>query len=557
MRFLESLAGWAWETSLAASVLIAIVFVFRLALRKSAPPALMHLLGLVILARLLLPSAPQSPASVFNLVEQPVPKMAPLAVSIPVITIAEPLPALSPKRSISVREYLPMIWALGGLIILGRVLQQHWRVRRWVKKGTTITNEVLVEARKLSGLKRAPLLKIVPEVKVPALLGYFRPVILLPSTYAEKGDLRLIFLHELAHVRRRHVLVNWVIILAQTLHWFNPLVWLAMRRLRADQEILCDQDVMRLIGADETQSYGETLLALASNTARPLPTILPISTNFKQMKERIRMITQFKPVTKRLVILGTLLAMTLSVVTFTRAVDTKAPTAPPNEPLKKRSANEERERTEVRLNSLRNEMERLTVQIEDREEQLAKVREMIPNLQVLEGGESDAVKSFEKDRIVADGEYVKIRRLYESLKNMKRSDLRGAIPTAWHDQNLDQYLSDFGKAQQQLAVVSKDYSEDHPEVQRLAALLKTVDKQIESRIDGVIAGLAVTTEVKKDVMEMISKRIEEVKSRDSESLSHARRYFRLKRDLETMQKVRDGLHMRVLQEEIESRIPKD
>jgi len=505
---------------------------------------------LVILARLLLPTAPQSPVSVFNIVPEE-PLRTPLHVSIPM----PPPEGSTLKHSVSTSQLYPIIWALGIALILARVLQQHWRVRGWVRNGKATTHPALEEARFEHGLRKTPALKIVSQIQVPALFGFFRPTILLPEQLAQSPNLKLIFLHELAHVRRRHVLINWIIIIAQAIHWFNPLVWLALRRLRSDQEILCDLDVVRIIGERETQSYGETLLALASNATRPLPTVLPISTSFKQMKERIRMLTTFKPVTKRLIVLGAVLALTLSVATFTRAVDAK--------PVEKRSAESRKtritdeERTSIRLNLLRNEMERLTAEVESREDELSKLRERIPNPAILEGRESEEIKQLERDRILADGERVKIDRIYESLKTKPKSELRDAIPTTYPDDRLNDLLTTLAKTDQQLAVFSKDYSDDHPEVQRLRSVRKTIDAQIEHRTEGILSGLKITVQARTDVAEILARKIMEFKKRDSESLGYARNYIRVKRDLETMQKVRDNLHMRLLQEEIESRIPKD
>src|SRR6185295_12768642 len=136
--------------------------------------------------------------------------------------------------------------------------------------------------------------------------------------------LRIVCLHEIAHFKRLDVFINWLMIIAQTLHWFNPLVWLTMRRLRADQELLCDGDVMRLLHPDEHRAYGETLLALASPRSYTLSTLIPVSSSFKQLKERIAMIKQFKPLSHRL-LLFTLppLAAVLAILTFTAAANKK------------------------------------------------------------------------------------------------------------------------------------------------------------------------------------------------------------------------------------------
>jgi beta-lactamase regulating signal transducer with metallopeptidase domain len=559
MRELTAVAGWVWENSLAASVLIGLVLTFRIALRRSAPPQLMYWLGLLIMARLLLPSAPQSPASVFNLVESSV--HGPTDIVAPTVLIStKPVPS---QADFNFYDYLPALWILGAALLFGRALQQHGRVWRWVKEGKPVTDErvlgVLSDACREHRIKRPPGLRIVSKIGVPALFGFFRPVILLPEEMNKRDDLHLIFLHELAHIRRRHVLVNWIAIIARALHWFNPLVWLALRRLRADQEILCDLDVTRIIGAEQTRSYGETLLALASSAARPLPTVLPISTNFKQLKERIHMITQFKPVTKRLLVLGFLLAATLSVVTFTKAVDSKpSKSRPVVEKKENQGAAEERARN--RLNIMSDELARLTAQIEEMQEQMYKIR-VTEGLAITASGdglrEDGRIQDLEKELLQAQRDSSTIRSLYDALRKKKREEVRQAIPTTYPDEHLNQRLAELSKAEQQLASLSKDYSDDHPEMVRVKELLKKINRQIEDRTDGILNGLQNSVEAREKVAEMIAKKLDETRLKESKMQRESHQYFRMKRDLDNMQKVRDGLYVRLLQEKIESRIPKD
>src|SRR5258708_26996459 len=81
------------------------------------------------------------------------------------------------------------------------------------------------------------------ELKSPALYGFFRPRLLLPEGMADTfsaSELKYIFLHELAHIKRLDMAVNWLMTALQILHWFNPAIWLAFARLRADRELACD-----------------------------------------------------------------------------------------------------------------------------------------------------------------------------------------------------------------------------------------------------------------------------------------------------------------------------
>ena len=82
----------------------------------------------------------------------------------------------------------------------------------------------------------------------PAVFGLRRVCLLLPESVAAQlsgREMRLVFLHEMAHIRRHDLTLNLLLMAVQFLHWFNPLVWLATHRIRADGELVCDDMVMK------------------------------------------------------------------------------------------------------------------------------------------------------------------------------------------------------------------------------------------------------------------------------------------------------------------------
>ena len=90
-------------------------------------------------------------------------------------------------------------------------------------------------------------------------MGLFQPTLLLPVHVRDKFDpteLRLIFLHELAHLKRGDVIAQGLIALLQILHWFNPILWFAFRRMRIDREPATDALVLSHTGEDEKERYG-------------------------------------------------------------------------------------------------------------------------------------------------------------------------------------------------------------------------------------------------------------------------------------------------------------
>src|SRR5690606_35874124 len=97
----------------------------------------------------------------------------------------------------------------------------------------------------------------------PAIMGLLRPRLLIPDGYAEQlsdNELRLVIRHELGHWRRRDLVAQALLHAAAIVHWFNPLVWIAIRAASRDCELACDEFVLRRARPEESRAYGATLL---------------------------------------------------------------------------------------------------------------------------------------------------------------------------------------------------------------------------------------------------------------------------------------------------------
>ena len=154
------------------------------------------------------------------------------------------------------------------------------------------------------------------RVSSPCLVGWAHPCLLIPTGLVQeltKNELKLVFFHELAHLRRRDVAVNWVLSAVQIFHWFNPLVWLVARELRTAREEACDAAALATTpGAN--RSYGETILKMLERTSLSServefvhwPGMMSMVENqssaMSQLAQRLRAISRFRPGTRTWVV---------------------------------------------------------------------------------------------------------------------------------------------------------------------------------------------------------------------------------------------------------------
>jgi len=175
-------------------------------------------------------------------------------------------PASAPAFPRTLPAWL-MLWTAGLALVFARLVAGYawvaWSARRSERITAGAWRTLVERLARTIGLASEPPLLRAPGTAMPMAWGVLRPVVLLPGGADAWPDDRreVVLLHELAHIRRRDCLTQ---ALAQTvcaLYWFNPLVWLAARRLRAERELACD-DLVLQSGA-EGPSYAAHLLELA------------------------------------------------------------------------------------------------------------------------------------------------------------------------------------------------------------------------------------------------------------------------------------------------------
>jgi beta-lactamase regulating signal transducer with metallopeptidase domain len=160
-----------------------------------------------------------------------------------------------------------IIWIAGlaaSLLVLAAGLARlAWIASRARRATSGRLADIAADISRAFDLRRPPVLLQSDHPSLLVTWGTWRPKVLLPSeasTWPEER-LRIVLAHELAHVRRGDWLVQMAAEVLRSTYWFNPLVWLACRRLRLESERACDDAVLGL-GVDGSE-YASELVTLA------------------------------------------------------------------------------------------------------------------------------------------------------------------------------------------------------------------------------------------------------------------------------------------------------
>jgi bla regulator protein blaR1 len=568
-QFAGDALAWLWQTSFVTAVLATIVLLFQFVFARWLGPRWPYVLWLLVIVRLMLPFGPESTLSVLNLYavpKSPVIAMTPISIE-PVTSTQGVRPQSAPPPRVSWSMLVVAAWFLGASGYLLACIVQYRRLHSWAYGQLPFVDSrvaaALRSAQELLGFE-GPLPRLVESrsMAVPAVLGILRPCLLLPKASLDTWqdeELKLALLHELVHVRRRDNLLNWALIFIQAVHWFNPLVWLVLRRLRAEREVLCDAIVLSRLPPDQRRHYGATLIKATAEMGplRFSPSLVPIVNHKQEIQRRIRMIARFKPTPRAVSILVTGFILGLACVTFTGAAQkqkpkaTLPPTNPPDALLEKS------------LKTLEAELDKIEAQIRDREMRVESYRQelRIPShIANGDGGQpgpdTELLRKLEGLRIDAEAELQRIALLYEHLAGLNRRDLRKVIHTAAPDQQLSLLFERLADYEQKIASLTLSFAPDHPEVKQLTSIIQIINRQIDDRMDGILAGL----KAKKVSIETQAKhlrvQIEEYTQRDIDSPNRYREYFNLKRELQNLYLVRDRLQLRLIDEKIDAAAPR-
>jgi len=339
---------WLLWASLQGSVLIALIVLVQLILRGKLGIRWHYLLWVLLLIRLAVPWLPESKMSVFNLLPKSIqqgriieafsePQSA-RGMGFYLYAESEDTQKTRPEDDSKTFftkfvSMVPLLWLLGAVVLAVYVCAGNLHLWWLVTRERPLTDQkildLLEDCKSEMGIRTILGVVITDKVTSPALFGFVRPRLLLPAGMLEAlslKELRHVFLHELAHLKRHDIYLGYLSSLLQVLHWFNPFIWLAFYRIRTDRELACDALVLAQTHSSDSKDYGRTIVYLLERFSRPrhLPAMAGILETKSQLKRRIKMIAKFKKTSRPRWAGAMLLLAVLACVVLTNASVSKA-----------------------------------------------------------------------------------------------------------------------------------------------------------------------------------------------------------------------------------------
>ncbi len=179
-----------------------------------------------------------------------------------------PIAMQSEKSNISLTllDIVAFLWLIGSLLFISIHLISYLHYKNQVMKRGTIIKDAKI-LRQMSELKREFNIRCTvhiveySEAGSPMILGFAKPILVLPEEQYSPEELFFILKHELVHLKRGDVYFKLLFVAANALHWFNPFIWIMHKEAVVDMELSCDERVTQGTDYELRKAYTETLLS--------------------------------------------------------------------------------------------------------------------------------------------------------------------------------------------------------------------------------------------------------------------------------------------------------
>ena len=201
----------------------------------------------------------------------------------------------------NIMTILTIVWTIGILLLVAYTVISYWRLRRKVDTAVRYKDNIFQSE----------------NVKSPFVLGIIKPRIYLPFNMNGQ-DLEHVVAHEQAHIHRKDHWWKPFGFLLLTIHWFNPLVWLAYVLLCRDIELACDERVIKELGNEQRADYTQALVACSVN--RRMIAACPLAFGEVGVKDRVKSVMNYKKPAFWGVVLAVIVCVFVAVCFLTNPV---------------------------------------------------------------------------------------------------------------------------------------------------------------------------------------------------------------------------------------------
>ncbi|MDE7224681.1 MAG: M56 family metallopeptidase [Acetatifactor sp.] len=275
------------EASLSISLIIAALVLFSSLLNRRYAVKWKYWIWIFLAVRLLIPFSGGDEASdveIINLASTKAVKPAAdnvwgdniipqqIIIEIPTYMAASVLPYSGENHEdITLLDVVSFVWMTVCVMFIAihlfSYIHYKWMVRnRGRIKEDSHVRKQLSHLKEELKIRQKMSLAVYAKADGPMMIGLFRPILVLPEQQYSAEELYFVLKHELVHMKRHDILFKLLMVAANAVHWFNPLVWIMRSKAFVDMEMSCDEKVVQNAAYSIRKAYTETLLSTIYKT---------------------------------------------------------------------------------------------------------------------------------------------------------------------------------------------------------------------------------------------------------------------------------------------------
>ncbi len=453
-------------------------------------------------------------------------------------------------------------WAVGVWLLTLRLGGGWSHLRSIRRSGMPLADDPwparLRELAQRCGVRRPVTLLESTRILTPLVMGWLRPVILLPTgliTGLSPDQVGALLAHELAHLRRHDYLVNFTQRLIESALFFHPAVWWISGRIRLEREVCCDEIAARVVG--NRRLVAEALVTLAERELAVQE--LALAATGGSLSQRVRRLLGESPAGAGPGFPGWSLLVAAAAGAGLLWGAQQAIRPDPTEPTPLPSRIEavlvlavltnQLADLDTRIEAVQQRVDELTVELNIPDAVAERAgplggTPLPPSMQLL-NQKLEIASRLEKTRLSIN-----------FLKGLNNRDLAHALSFSHPTPLLIQLLSDLALAEQQGAAISSRFGPQHPErtqnERRQAQILAT----LETVVKGILDSLERQVAADEAALDSLERDLQKMKSDEVSLVSLYRPYFRAKRELDTLLRMREAMLLQLTQERINTAVSK-
>ena len=328
-------------SSLIGSVIVLMILIIKGIFRNKLNSTFHYYIWLILLIKLIIPVGPQTPLNISNIYKffyiqttinektqinsSKQPENSGLSGST-VISNYEPTNKsviksdmkIPLKSKFNIEKVFCFVWIFGVVLLIGILVIGYKKLKDIVSSSIKNVNgthkEILYKCMKTMNIRTEVKLLYSEKISSPSLCGLINPKVLIPVSVAVNvcdEEFKYIIMHELTHLKNKDILINWIITLLSVIYWFNPILLYGFHKMRQDCEFSCDGQAISYLDEGKNIQYGNAIirvLELGGSSNRLIGTTSMVM-NSNEIKRRITMISKYKKVNIKNILLGTIIAV--------------------------------------------------------------------------------------------------------------------------------------------------------------------------------------------------------------------------------------------------------